>query len=223
MNDTSSWSWSPKGSWSPKRIGFVAAGAMVLASVGLLAQGAGACDGAGYTRGISLSAGVTKVALASTLVQTFRQDGLAVTTSGSLGATPDGLDLPVTGGLVWSESGWGSVNHGGQLIFEDQKDGRDARFSDVHLNFLPTPELTAKTSSGSEIELLNVHLTQQPAAGITFRSGSGSHRQLTYRDIRLDVSATGAAAIDGSLRTSAVKSGELVGQASVIGRGQVVN
>jgi hypothetical protein len=204
-------------------VGLVAAGAVALASVGLLAQVAGACDGAGYTRGVSLSAGVTKVALATTLVRTFRQQGLAVTTSGSASAAPNGLELPVTGGLVWSESGWGSVNHGGQLIFEDQKDGRSARFSDVHLLFLPTPELTARTSSGSEIELFNVHLTQQPAAGITYRTGSGAHRHLIYRDIGLDVSSAGAATIDGSLRTGAVKSGEWIGRASVIARGQVVN
>ncbi len=204
-------------------LGSVGAGAAVLAAAGLLAQGAGACSQAGFTHGVNLSAGVTRVALASTLVNRFRQEGLAITASGSSGATPDGLDLPVTGGLVWSESGWGSVDHSGQLIFEDDNDGRRAKFSDVHLNFLPTPELTATTSSGSEIELFNVHLSEQPAAGITFTTGSGSHRKLTYRNIGLDVSASGAAAIDSSLRTAAVKSGEWIGQASVIGRGQEVN
>jgi hypothetical protein len=209
--------------WRGRRLGSVAAGAVVLASVGLVAQGAGACDGAGFTHGVNLSAGVTRVALASTLVNRFRQEGLAVRTSGSSGATADGLELPVTGGLVWSESGWGSVNHSGQLIFEDHNDGRLARFSDVHLAFLPTPELTATTSSGSEVELFNVHLSEPAAAGITYTTGSGSHRKLTYRNIGLDVSASGAAAIDRSLRTAAVKSGEWIGQASVIGRGQEVN
>jgi hypothetical protein len=209
--------------WCGRWLGSVAAGAVVLTSLGLLAQEAGACDGAGYTRGVSLSAGVTRVALASTLVDRFRHEGLSVTTSGSSGTTSGGLDLPVTSGLVWSESGWGSVNHSGQLIFEDQSNGRRIRFSDVHLVFLPTPELTATTSSGSEIELFNVHLSEQPAAGITYSTGSGSHRKLTYRNIGLDVSASGAAAIDSSLRTDAVKGGEQIGKASVIGRGQEVN
>jgi hypothetical protein len=215
MNDTSS--------WCRRRKGPLAAGALVLASVGLLAQAAGACSQAGWTRGVNLSAGVTRVTLASSLVTRFGQEGLAVTTSGPSDASPNGLDLPVTGGLVWSESGFGSVDHGGQLIFEDHRDGRRARFSDVQLVFLPTPEVTANTSSGSEVELFNVHLRQQPATGITFTIGSGKGRHITYRDIGLDISQTGAASINSSLHTAAIKSGEWVGRASLIGRGEEVN
>jgi hypothetical protein len=197
--------------------------AATISIVGLVAQGAGACSQAGYTRGVNLTAGVTKVALASALTSRFNQEGITVTTGGPAGAPSGGLTLPVTGGLVWSESGWGSVDPGGQLVFVDRTDNRRARFTDVRLSFLPTPELTATAPTGAGVELFNVHLSEQPATGITFSAGPGTHRAITYRNIGLDVSTTGAAAIDDSLRTAAVKSGEWVGQASLHGRGQLVN
>jgi hypothetical protein len=66
-------------------------------------------------------------------------------------------------------------------------------------------------------------LRQQPATGITFTVGSGKGRHITYRDIGLDISQTGAASINSSFHTAAVKSGEWIGRASLIGRGEEVN
>ncbi len=189
----------------------------------VLAPVAGACSSAGWANGINLTSGTTTIDLSSSLAHSLSAKGIIVTTSDG-GASGDSLlALPVHDGLIYSQSGTGALSQGGTITFSDTANDKKVTFSDLKLDFLPSPGLTATSSSGARLNVFGVTLEQQPARFITFTSGSGDRRQIIYPRISLKLTSDAAASINASLQTKAVSAGEQVGRASVSGHGDVVN
>jgi len=109
--------------------------------------------------------------------------GIVLTAAGSPAAAHGALAFPVSGGLIWSESGWGTVDHAGSLTVTDTDTNRSVSLSNIELDFLPTPAVFVRTSQGTTFQLFDVLLKEQPATGITLTSERGTHRRVDYTGV----------------------------------------
>jgi hypothetical protein len=202
-----------------RRIAVVLGAGLGAGTVALLGTVAGACSQAGWINGVHLAGGTTTVTLEAPAAGRLDRAGIVLTAAGSPAAAHGALAFPVSGGLIWSESGWGTVDHAGSLTVTDTDTNRSVSLSNIELDFLPTPAVFVRTSQGTTFQLFDVLLKEQPATGITLTSERGTHRRVDYTGVGLALSSQGAVFLDNALGTHAFSGGEQIGTARVAGRG----